>query len=114
MADGIDVYPLRTLYDNALMGQSKLTDGYQFTNGDTIKVIRDLYQKAAVPLGPLFKRVPERAPEVAVLESFATAAMGGPASWGWLSPAITFFQRARLDPRVVYEETILRDGFGRT
>ena len=51
---------------------------------------------------------------MAVLESFATAAMGGPASWGWLSPAITFCQRARLDPRVVYEETILRDGFGRT
>jgi hypothetical protein len=37
-----------------------------------------------------------------------TAMFGGPASWGWTAPAITFLQRSRLDPRVVYEESVLK------
>ncbi len=107
--DGIDVYPLRTLYDNALMGQSKLGEGYQFTNGGTIEVIRDLYQRVAIPLGPLFKRVPERVPEVAVLESFAATIFAGRGTWGWHGKIYdygTLATLANLNPKVLYEENI--------
>ena len=88
--------------------------GYTYTSPESAERLRQLLNGLVAPLGPALKNLGREEPEVAVLESFATAAMGGPASWGWLSPAITFCQRARLDPRVVYEETILRDGFGRT
>ena len=88
--------------------------GYTYTSPESAERLRQLLNGLVAPLGPALKNLGREEPDVAVLESFATAAMGGPASWGWLSPAITFCQRARLDPRVVYEETILRDGFGRT
>ena len=88
--------------------------GYTYTSPESAERLRNLLNGLVAPLGPTLKNLGREEPDVAVLESFATAAMGGPASWGWLSPAITFCQRARLDPRVVYEETIMRDGFGRT
>ena len=88
--------------------------GYVYTSPETAVRMKDLLRGTVASLGPALKRLERDEPEVAVLESFATAAFGGPASWGWLSPAITFLQRARLDPRVVYEETIMRDGLGRT
>ncbi len=88
--------------------------GYTYTSPESAARLRELLNGLVAPLGPTLKELGREEPEVAVLESFATAAMGGPASWGWLSPAITFCQRARLDPRVVYEETVMRDGFGRT
>lgn len=83
---------------------------YCFTNPESRERIRHLLRDVIAPLGPTLKRLGRKAQPVAVLESFATAAFGGPASWGWKAPAITFLQRARLDPRVVYEQTILRDG----
>ena len=84
--------------------------GYTYTNPETTERIKRLLKEVVAPLGPTLKRLGRAAPPVAVLESFTTCALGGPASWGWKAPAITFLQRARLDPRVVYEETILRDG----
>ena len=88
--------------------------GYVYTSPESAARLKSLLHDTVAPLGPTLKDLGRDEPEVAVLESFATAALGGPASWGWLSPAITFAQRARLDPRVVYEETIMRDGFGKT
>ena len=88
--------------------------GYVYTSPETAVRMKTLLRDTVAPLGPMLKGLERDEPEVAILESFATVACGGPASWGWLSPAITFLQRARLDPRVVYEETIMRDGFGKT
>ena len=84
--------------------------GYTFTNPKSAERLKRLLKDVVTPLGPTLKRLGREAPPVAVLESFTTCAFGGPASWGWKVPAVTFLQRARLDPRVVYEETILRDG----
>ena len=83
---------------------------YVYTNPETTVRIKHLLNDVVAPLGPTLKRLGRRPPPVAVLESFTTCVLGGPASWGWKVPAVTFLQRARLDPRVVYEETILRDG----
>ena len=84
--------------------------GYTFTNPESATRLRHLLKDVVAPLGPTLKRLGRDMPPVAVLESFTTCALGGPASWGWKVPSVTFLQRARLDPRVVYEETILRDG----
>ncbi len=86
--------------------------GYCYTCPESAARLKTLLREVVAPLGPTLKRLGRAESEVAVFESFTTCAMGGAASWGWSAPAITFLQRARLDPRVVYEETILRDGFG--
>lgn len=83
---------------------------YSFTNPESSDRLRALLQDLVRPLGPTLKRLGREPSPVAVLESFTTAVFGGPASWGWKAPSITLLQRARLDPRVVYEQTILRDG----
>ena len=84
--------------------------GYCYTNPETTKRLRNLLKGVVEPLGPVLLRLGRDASPVAVLESSTTALMGGPATYGWSAPAITFLQRARLDPRVIYEDTIRRDG----
>ncbi len=86
--------------------------GYTFTNGETSERMRQLLTGVVAPLGPTLKRLPRVESPVAVLESFTSTIFAGHGTWGWIAPDLTFFQRARLDPRVVYEETILRDGLG--
>ena len=93
-----------TIYD---MGS---TIGYVYTNPESADRLRHLLKDVVAPLGPMLKRLGRATPPVALLESFTTCALGGPSSRGWKAPSVTFLQRARLDPRVVYEETILRDG----
>ena len=90
--------------------------GYCYTCPESGKVLRHLLHDVVAPLGPTLKDLGRDEPEVAVLETFGNTVFSvrGGASWGWLTAPITFVQRARLDPRVVYEETILRDGFGGT
>ncbi|MBR3086600.1 MAG: hypothetical protein IKH04_09395, partial [Kiritimatiellae bacterium] len=86
------------------------TRAYVYTNPQSEARLKELLHGTVAPLGAMLPKLGREPSPVAVLESFTTAALGGPASWGWKAPAITFLQRARLDPRVVYEETILRDG----
>jgi hypothetical protein len=81
---------------------------YVFTNEDSAKRLKDLFQNVISPLGPALKRLGREKPQVAVLESFTTVAMGGGGSWGWTAPVVTFLQRARLDPRVIYEDMVKR------
>ena len=88
--------------------------GYVFTSLETAVRLKELLRGLVAPLGPTLKGLGRDAPEVAVLESFVTPAFGGPGSWGWFSTPIMLMQRARLDPRVLYEETVMRDGFGNT
>ncbi len=86
------------------------TRGYTYTCRESEARLKSLLHGVVAPLGAMLPKLEREPSSVAVFESFTTAALGGPASWGWKAPAITFLQRARLDPRVVYEETILRDG----
>ena len=88
-----------------------VTTYYCYTNPKAAERMREIQRDVVKPLGPVLKRLKRDKPSVAVLESLTTCAMGGPATHGWKVPAVTCAQRARLDPRVVYEETIERDGF---
>lgn len=81
---------------------------YVFTNGESAKRLKSLFADVINPLGPVLKRLGREKPRVAVLESFTTVALGGGGSWGWTAPSVTFMQRARLDPCVVYEDMIRR------
>ncbi|MCQ2392133.1 MAG: hypothetical protein MJ240_11980 [Kiritimatiellae bacterium] len=74
--------------------------------------MRRLFKEVLAPLGPMFKRLGRAEPEVAVFESFTSTVMGAPFAMGWNAPPVTFMQRANLDPKVVYEESLERDGFG--
>ena len=100
--DAVMFHGWGTVFDT---GEQK---GYCFTNGDSAKRLKQLIKDVITPLGPVLKRLKREQPRVAVLESFTTVAMGGPGSWGWTAPAVTYLQRARLDPRVVYEDSIRR------
>lgn len=81
---------------------------YVFTNGESAKRLKSLFADVIAPLGPTLKRLGREKPRVAVLESFTTVALGGGGSWGWTAPAVTFMQRSRLDPSVIYEDMIRR------
>lgn len=103
---GIMFHGWRTIFETGA------ETGYTYTSPETAVRMKELLHGLVAPLGPTLKDLGRDGPEVAVLESFATAAFGGPGSWGWFSSPIMFLQRARLDPRVIYEETVMRDGFG--
>ena len=105
---GIMFHGWRTIFETGA------ETGYAYTSPETVVRMKELLHGLVAPLGPTLKDLGRNEPEVAVLESFTTTAFGGPGSWGWFSSPIMFLQRARLDPRVVYEETIMRDGFGKT
>lgn len=100
---GVMFYGWGNIYDTG-------SDRYAYTSPATAEMMRRLLKDVVAPLGPVLKYLGRKTPQVAVLESFTSAILGGPGAWGWRSPAITFFQRAGLDPRVVYEDTIARDG----
>lgn len=87
--------------------------GLQCTNHQSAEVFKKFIHKVVRPLGPVLKRIPERKREVAVLESFASSIYAQKGTWGWCgSPAFKIHLAllwANLAPKVVYDETILRD-----
>ena len=99
---GIMYHGWGTIYET---GEAKR---YTYTNPESADRLRHLLKELVAPLGPSLLKIGRAQSPVAVLESGTTALLGGPASWGWTAPAVTFFQRARLDPRVVYEEAVVK------
>ncbi len=87
---------------------------YRFTNDGSWRVLRELVRDVIQPLGPSLKLIPDRETDVALLESFASQMFARRGSWGWgnswEADLHLILQWAQLQPRVVYEETILRDG----
>ena len=87
---------------------------YQFTNPETREVLRELVHEVIRPLGPTLLQVPDRKSDVALLESFASQvfARRGTRGWGgsWEADMHLILQWAQIQPRIVYDETILRDG----
>ena len=86
---------------------------YVHTNPETKKVIKRAFRDVALPLGPLFRAAPEPSPEVAVLEGYASAILSGDAPWDWCRPYRIYgylAEAANLQPSVLFEEEIARDG----
>ncbi|OQA80977.1 MAG: hypothetical protein BWY31_03867 [Lentisphaerae bacterium ADurb.Bin242] len=103
-------------YDAIIKRKVNLAPSYHLTNQETKKALNDVLEKVVRPLGPLLKRVKERPAEVAIFESFPATIFAGRGSWGWygwIFDSNLMLQWANLAPHVVYEEKILRDGFGK-
>ena len=90
--------------------------GYFTTNQETAVMLKKVLGEVVKPMGPTLKRIPERPPQLAILHSFASCILAGRGTWGghqnWLADAHLMLQWANLSPTVLYEEKILRDGFG--
>ena len=83
------------------------------TNDEAADAVRSVMIDVARPLGPLLKNMPERAPVVAILASYASALFTTHGSWDWSTKARAFGELmvlANLDQYTLFEEEIERDG----
>src|SRR5690606_19674841 len=87
---------------------------YSTTNAETRVRLREMIQKVVKPLGPTLMQVPDAEPDVAFLQSFASQMLArrGTNGWGggWGADAYMTLRYAAIQPRIVYDETIARDG----
>ena len=87
---------------------------YRHTNPQTRQVLTELVHDVVRPLGPALLQVPDGPSEVAVLESFASQAFAsrGTSGWSgsWEADMHLILQWAQLQPRILYDETVVRDG----
>ncbi|MCC6446280.1 MAG: LamG domain-containing protein [Armatimonadetes bacterium] len=92
------------------------TRGYRFTHPQTAATLADLIRTVVRPLGPALLQVPDRKSDVALLESFSSQVFAGrgASGWseGWEADMHLILQWARIQPKILYEETVLRDGLG--
>ncbi len=99
-------------------GWGSLTGGdhrsYRYTNPETRQVLGRLLRDVVQPLGPALLQVPDRPADVAVLHSFASQVYAGRGTNGWSgtweADVHLVLQWAQLQPRILFDETILRDG----
>ncbi|MBR4675859.1 MAG: hypothetical protein IKP00_15480 [Victivallales bacterium] len=88
------------------------TSSYRYTNPDTKFAFKEMALNVLRPLGPVIKLIPERLPEVAILESF-TSSIYAPehatSGWskGWAADLHLALQWAHIQPSVIYEEHLL-------
>lgn len=87
---------------------------YLFSNDATVLKLKELIKNVIEPLGPTLKSVPAVKNDVAFYESFASQVYAGRGTmgWGgtWLGDSYLALNYAGLQPDVVYDETITRDG----
>jgi hypothetical protein len=89
---------------------------YRYTHPETRHELRRLVDTVVEPLGPTLVQVPDCPSDVAFLESFASQMFAGRGTYGWnhgwAGDAYLILHYAQLQPRVVYDETVKRDGLG--
>ena len=107
--DGISLH-----HETSLIDMTPHDDkGYQCTCPEAIRRIGKVFAEVGVPLGPLFRAVPERAPQVAVLESVSAQILGAHITWSphrYFSETMFIADAANLSPYVLYEDEVKRDG----
>lgn len=98
----------------SLIEKSPSANGYIFTNAESKYVLRDLSKHVIQPLGPVLKSIPERKPEIVILQSFAPAIFCGSDNhtfgWsrGWAADIHLAMQWGHLQPDIFYDEHLLR------
>ena len=90
--------------------------GYQCTNLESAGVLKEFLHTVVEPMGPVLKRLPEPPAQIGVLESLPPVLFAERGSWGWSRGWIfnlnLMLQHANLQPKILYDEDIMRDGFG--
>ncbi len=90
-----------------------LVDGYRsYTCPGTRVRIGELMKGPVRELGPMLLKLGREPSEVVVHDSGITSIVDGPAQWGWRNVNALRVMNARLDPRIVFDEEIVRDGLG--
>ena len=79
--DGIGFHGWQSLWDAMTRIKTAThyvhtSDFYQCTNPEAATAIKETMDEAGIPLGPLFRAIPERAPKVAIVESYASLFLG--------------------------------------
>ena len=111
--EGVSFHSWQCLFDGEKYGVDPNGKGYQFTDPDLVNGLRTFFHEVAEPLGPLFRAVPERPAQVAIVESWASAILSGTAPAFWeLAPLDCGIAAtaANLMPGCLFEEEIQRDG----
>ncbi|GAB6185759.1 LamG-like jellyroll fold domain-containing protein [Thermopirellula anaerolimosa] len=87
---------------------------YRYTHPQTKEVLAELIRDVVRPLGPTLLQVPDAPADVAILESFTSQMFAGRGTYGWgkswEADLHLVLQWAHLQPKVIFEETLLRDG----
>ena len=83
--DGIGIHGFNAMWDAyerlPRPSFSPTNAGYHCSNPLTREAVKDVFSTVAIPLGPLFRVLPERAPTVAVVESYASLILGQRMTW---------------------------------
>lgn len=78
---------------------------YRYTCPETQTALRELLKNVVEPLGPALMQVPDAKTDVAILRSFTQQMFTGGRAWTQAP-----LRYAQLQPDVVFDETIVRDG----
>lgn len=89
---------------------------YRHTNPETAKRLSKLLHDIIQPLGPSLLHIPDAKTDVAILESFASQMFTQSGSYGWSNSweadMHLIAQWAGLQPQVVLDETVIKNGLG--
>jgi hypothetical protein len=84
--------------------------GYTTTNVQTRQRHSEMLHKVVMPQGPMLMQVPDRPSDVGFLESFASQMLAARMPYRWESTAYMIVRFAALQPRILYAETIEKEG----
>ncbi len=91
--------------------------GYWTSNAETRARLKEMIHEVVKPLGPTLMQVPDGETDVAFLQSVTSQMLArrGTNGWGggWGADAYLALRYAAIQPRIVYDETIARDGLDR-
>ena len=98
----------------SLVDAKHLKGAYRFTNPKTAVVLRRLVENVVKPFGPMLVQVPDGRQDVALLESFTSQMFAKRGTWGWSlsweADMHLILQWGGFQPKIIYEESILRNG----
>lgn len=87
---------------------------YRFTHPETRNALKAVLGNVIKPLGPTLLQVPAAPADVAFLESFSSSMFAGRGTYGWggswAGDAYHILLYARLQPEIIYDETVLKTG----
>ncbi len=88
--------------------------GYRYTNPNTEHELQRLIREVVQPLGPTLMQIPDPPSDVAFLESFTSQMFARRGTYGWnhswAGDMYHVLMYAQLQPRVLYEESLLCGG----
>ena len=112
--DAIGFHGWCALYDGMILNLRHDLDRYQCADPTAIKTIGRLFNEVGIPLGPLFKALPERQMEVAVLESdaaqFFNDTLWSSSLRGTKTDVGNLAVMANLNPQTLLEDEIAATG----